>query len=711
MRYLSTLTARLARDWITRLVGVLLVAACADASSPTAGSSESARSAEARGASNHSIVISPATLTLEVGDTAHLSATVLNPGGRRVNDAIIAWTSSQTATATVSATGVVTGIGAGSATITATSDGASSSVEVLVTALAVDKILISPSVDTLVVGAEQQLTATLYAASGAILTSRPISWASSSATVATVDTVGLVIARAAGTAVISASSEGQTGSATIVVTASAVPITGPGTVTDLAVTDRTTSTLTLSFTAVGDGAGGGASYVMRAATPTLNWGSTPNVTTGTCAVPIETVAVGALQSCTVIELVAGAAYEVQLVAFRGTWGSVEAFGELSNVASGSTLAGATPPSPAPVASVTLNPTSASIAVGSTTTFAATLRDSAGNVLTDRIISWTSGNTSIATVVDGLATGVAAGTTSITATSEGRSANAELTVTAAVLSTEGITTRVIINWTSGTGTFVLAWTDGSTNRNVLCDPSTVNPIVISAQSEGWSGPGNVLRMQNTTAGCGGLLLQKLMPAPTAGTFWTLRWSYKQSADQIRDQQHTIVGFAPSGTKIVLNRTGRNTDGNWNHTLGLAPANFGWNARNADNSANLQFAPDTWYRFEMAIRWYGVDGGGRPQYRLYPRVYNSNGVLIADETRYRAEYVAGQQVNQLLSDFYAGGGYLSADASSLTSDVLGAHIRDFWLGLSRSYATNSGHLYWAGIDVGTAQQVTYYGTYGP
>jgi len=275
----------------------------------------------------------------------------------------------------------------------------------------------------------------------------------------------------------------------------------------------------------------------------------------------------------------------------------------------------------------------------------------------------------------------------------------------------ITTLATINWTNGTGTSEAAWTDGDSSRNTLCDPSTVNPIVRAAADEGWSGPGNVLRMQNTTAGCGGLLLQDLMPAPADGDWWILRWSYKQSADQIRDQLHTIVGFAPSvpGTKMVLGRTGANSSGNWNHMLGLAPANFGWHSRNAGNTANLLFAPDTWYRFEMAIRWYGLDGGGNRQYRIYPRVYNPDGDLIVDETRYRAEYVADEFVNQLLSDFYDGGGYLTTNPDSLSSTTTGENIRDFWIGMSRSYATDEGNLYWAGVNVGTATEQTYYGAY--
>lgn len=86
------------------------------------------------------------------------------------------------------------------------------------------------------------------------------------------------------------------------------------------------------------------------------------------------------------------------------------------------------PAPAPVASVSVAPSSVSIAIGGTSQLSATLRDSAGTLLTGRTIEWRSGNSSIATVsASGTVTGVAAGNTTVTATSEGRTAAASITV--------------------------------------------------------------------------------------------------------------------------------------------------------------------------------------------------------------------------------------------------------------------------------------------
>src|SRR5262245_38172940 len=87
-------------------------------------------------------------------------------------------------------------------------------------------------------------------------------------------------------------------------------------------------------------------------------------------------------------------------------------------------------SPAPVGAVTVSPGSASVAVGATVQLAATTKDANGNVLTGRSTTWPSGATGTATVSSsGLVTGVAAGTATITASSEGKRGTATNTGTA------------------------------------------------------------------------------------------------------------------------------------------------------------------------------------------------------------------------------------------------------------------------------------------
>ena len=61
--------------------------------------------------------VSPATASIEAGDTTQLTATVTPSNA---SDQSVSWSSSNTAVATVDSSGIVTGVGTGSATITAT---------------------------------------------------------------------------------------------------------------------------------------------------------------------------------------------------------------------------------------------------------------------------------------------------------------------------------------------------------------------------------------------------------------------------------------------------------------------------------------------------------------------------------------------------------------------------------------------------------------
>ena len=82
----------------------------------------------------------------------------------------------------------------------------------------------------------------------------------------------------------------------------------------------------------------------------------------------------------------------------------------------------------PVAGVLVSPPSGSVAVGQSLQLVATLTDAAGNPLPGRRVTWTSSAPAVATVSDGgLVTTVATGTVLITATVDGQSASATITV--------------------------------------------------------------------------------------------------------------------------------------------------------------------------------------------------------------------------------------------------------------------------------------------
>ena len=86
----------------------------------------------------------------------------------------------------------------------------------------------------------------------------------------------------------------------------------------------------------------------------------------------------------------------------------------------------------PVASITITPNNPTVSVGQSTQLTAVTKDSAGTVLPGRVVRWKSQNAATASIdsISGLLNGVAAGSTSITATSEGVSASVTATVNAA-----------------------------------------------------------------------------------------------------------------------------------------------------------------------------------------------------------------------------------------------------------------------------------------
>ena len=91
--------------------------------------------------------------------------------------------------------------------------------------------------------------------------------------------------------------------------------------------------------------------------------------------------------------------------------------------------GDTPTGQTTVADVTITSPRTSIAVGETVQLTATVRDQSGTVVTGRTVTWTSSNNGTASVgTNGVVTAASAGTTTISATSEGKSASVAITVT-------------------------------------------------------------------------------------------------------------------------------------------------------------------------------------------------------------------------------------------------------------------------------------------
>jgi len=168
-----------------------------------------------------SVSVSPATGSVRVGATLPLAAVTKDSAGNPLTSRVVTWTSSNSAVATVSTSGVVTGVAVGAATVTATSGGTSGAAAITVTQVPVASVTVAPAIASLLAGATLQFTATLKDSAGNTLTGRSVTWASSAPAAATVSPVGFVTGFAAGAATISATSEGQSGSAALSVSGQA----------------------------------------------------------------------------------------------------------------------------------------------------------------------------------------------------------------------------------------------------------------------------------------------------------------------------------------------------------------------------------------------------------------------------------------------------------------------------------------------------------
>ena len=166
--------------------------------------------------------VSPASRDLTVGETAQFTVEPLDARGAVLPNRLVAWSSSRPNVASVSGNGAVTALSAGSAVIAATVEGKIGVAAVTVSAAPVASITVSPSSATLVVGQTVELEAQPRDASGRPLTGRTVTWSSNQSGVATVTSTGIVAAVSSGTATITASSEGRSGTATIVVNAPSV---------------------------------------------------------------------------------------------------------------------------------------------------------------------------------------------------------------------------------------------------------------------------------------------------------------------------------------------------------------------------------------------------------------------------------------------------------------------------------------------------------
>jgi uncharacterized protein YjdB len=162
------------------------------------------------------VEISPPEATIAPATTVQLNATPKDAAGATLTDRSVAWSTSDPAVVTVSESGLVMGVAEGQAVITAVSESKSATAAVTVQT-PIASVEVVPASATILNGSNLQLAATVKDAANNPLSNRTVTWSSDPASVAVVNSSGTVTGLLLGTATITASAEGKSGTATITV--------------------------------------------------------------------------------------------------------------------------------------------------------------------------------------------------------------------------------------------------------------------------------------------------------------------------------------------------------------------------------------------------------------------------------------------------------------------------------------------------------------
>lgn len=175
-----------------------------------------------------------------------------------------------------------------------------------------------------------------------------------------------------------------------------------------------------------------------------------------------------------------------------------------------------------VASVAVSPGSATLTVGQTASLSAVATDANGNVLSGRTITWSSENAAVATVSSlGLVTATGAGTTTITATADGRSGVAQIVATAVIPPppvasvTVAPSTASLVIGGSATLSAILRSASGATlsGRTITWSTSAPNVATVSSGIVTAIGAGTAT-ITATSEGKNGTAAATVTPVPVA-----------------------------------------------------------------------------------------------------------------------------------------------------------------------------------------------------
>ena len=476
-----------------------------------------------------SITITPPNPSIAKGTSMQLTATgTYSDGTTQDLTNQVSWTSSNgnvVVSATSTTQGLVTGVVVGSSLLTARLDGIEGSTTVTVTPASLTSITIAPTNPSIAKGTSVQLTATGSYTDGSTqnLTSQ-VSWTSGDNTIVQVSnaagTNGLVTGLGVGNTAITATFSGTQGSTTVTVipaVLTSITITPPDSSIPNGTTVQLTATGVLSDATTED------------LTSLVSWTSGDNT--------VAQVSNAAGTNGLVTSLAVGNS------AITATFSGIQ----------GSTTLTVTP---AVLTSITVvaNP---SVAKGATLQLDALGQYSDGTMedVTTQV-SWTSGDNTIAQVGDtsttkGLLTGLAVGSTTITATLNGIQGSTMATVTAAALTSITVTPAnpSIAKGTTAQLAATGNYTDG-TIQNLTTQVS-------------WTSGDNTIAQVSNVSGSIGLVTGLGVGSPTiTATLNGIQGSTTVTVLPAALTSITVTPANPStakGLKVQLTATGTYTDG--------------------------------------------------------------------------------------------------------------------------------------------------------
>jgi len=418
------------------------------------------------------ISLSPVPDAFFEGQDFRLNATPLDLTGQPLSGRNLSWSSSDPDIAMVTQDGTVRALRAGAVCISASAEGISGEIQLSISPIPIDTVVVLPSHMNAAVGDTVVFRTLLLSGAGRELEGREVFWISSDPSVASVAPDGQVSALKPGTVTLTASSEERSSSATLTVIPPAV-VAVEVTPSHLNIEMGGTNNLECVPRDSSGSPVEGRPVSWESASPSIaavsETGQVAGLAPGTATIRAICEGVSGAASVTVarerianlvllpespvvrkgetLQLfaspigVSGSTLPDRVVDWSSTDSSVvgvDPTGRVSGIGPGAAHAIAqcegakasiqvlvTPPA---VASIEITPTFISLAVGETSRLSAAPRADDGEILDGREIAWSSADPSLATIgADGEIHPVAVGRLQISATCEGKTASSEITV--------------------------------------------------------------------------------------------------------------------------------------------------------------------------------------------------------------------------------------------------------------------------------------------